>query len=372
MAPTELLAAQHAETLTDLLAPFGITVGLLTGSVKGKARAGLLAELAGGGCDVAVGTHALLGGGVEFLKLGLVVADEQHRFGVKQRGALPKKGDNPHLLVMSATPIPRTLALIIYGDLDISVIDEPPPGRKRVKTWLVDGDMRGRYLGFVRKNAAEGGQAYIVCPVIDEAEGAGMQSAVEYRRELEEGCLRGLKIGLIHGRMRPREKAGVMEAFAKGELQVLVSTTVIEVGVDVPNASVMIVENAERFGLSALHQLRGRVGRGARESHCVLVSSSRSPSARRRLEALRSVEDGFEIARRDLEARGPGDFFGRRQHGLPELRIADLAADETVVYRASEAAGRLTENDPGLESGRCAALRAEVERMFRDGGGILN
>lgn len=372
MAPTEILANQHAETLAGMLEPFGLTVGLLTSAVKGKARSALLARLRSGEVDVLVGTHAVLGESVEFARLGFVVADEQHRFGVEQRAALTRKGAYPHLLVMSATPIPRTLALIIYGDLDVSLLDELPPGRTPVKTLLVSDELRARYLGFVRKQAEAGHQAYIVCPLVEESETLeDTRSAKEYKQELEEDFLAGLRVGLLHGRMKPKEKAAVMEAFARGDTQVLVSTTVIEVGVDVPNATLMIIENAERFGLSALHQLRGRVGRGAAQSWCVLVSSSKSQTAKARLSVMTKTNDGFEIARQDLAARGPGDFLGRRQHGLPELSVADLAGDEHILGDASAAANALLDGG-ALARPEYAPLRGEIAEMFRQSEGILN
>lgn len=373
MAPTEILANQHANTFSRLLEPFDISVGLLTGSVKGKARTGLLNKIACGDCDVVIGTQAVIGDAVEFKNLGFVVADEQHRFGVQQRSALSKKGAGPHLLVMSATPIPRTLALIIYGDLDISVIDELPPGRQKIKTYLVDDGMRNRYLDFARKTVDKGHQVYIICPLVEDSESLEETlSATEYKRELEENYLQGLSVGLVHGRMKSKEKAEVMDAFCGGGLSVLVSTTVIEVGVDVPNASLMIIENAERFGLSTLHQLRGRIGRGAAESHCVLVSSSKAPTARQRLEVMKSTDNGFEIARFDLNSRGPGDFFGKRQHGLPQLYIADLTSDEKVIHSAAEAVREILERDPKLDSPEYSLLHRQVEDMFRSSGGILN
>ncbi|MDO4566243.1 MAG: ATP-dependent DNA helicase RecG [Oscillospiraceae bacterium] len=371
MAPTEILARQHADTFERLLSPLGLKVGLLTGALRGRARTVLLERLAAGEIDLVVGTQAVIGEGVAFKKLGLVVADEQHRFGVEQRSALLQKGERPHLLVMSATPIPRTLSLIIYGDLDISIIDELPPGRKRVKTRLVSSDLRPRYLGFVKKLAEEGAQSYIVCPLVEDSEGAGeLKSALEYKEELEKGYLSGLEIGLLHGRMKPKEKEAVMKSFAEGETQALVSTTVIEVGVDVPNAALMIIETAERFGLSALHQLRGRVGRGERESWCVLVSDTKSESAKERLKVLTSTSDGFEIARADLKARGPGDFLGRRQHGLPALGIADLAADEQLLHAAQRAAAGLLERDEGLKKPEHAALRARTEEIFSESAAL--
>ncbi len=373
MAPTEILAGQHAQTFEKLLAPFGLRVGLLTGAVKGKARAALLDKIASGECDLVVGTHAVLGETVQFRRLGYVVADEQHRFGVEQRALLSQKGDRPHLLVMSATPIPRTLALIIYGDLDISILDEMPPGRQPVKTYLVPDGYRERYLGFVRKTAAAGQQVYIVCPLVEESEAMQeIKSATEYKEELEQSYLKGLSVGLIHGRMKAAEKAAVMDAFKRGEMQVLVSTTVIEVGVDVPNATLMIIENAERFGLSALHQLRGRVGRGGGESVCVLVSGSKSDSAQSRLHIMTETSDGFEIARHDLKTRGPGDFFGKRQHGLPALQVADLAGDENLLYNAADAAKEIIARDPLLAMDEHAPLASQVSRMFADNAATLN
>lgn len=379
MVPTEILAAQHADSFSKLLEGFGITVGFLTGAVKGKARKVLLGKIAGGEVDVVVGTHALIGDGVEFHNLGLVVADEQHRFGVEQRMRLSQKGDNPHLLVMSATPIPRTLALIIYGDLDISVIDELPPGRKPVKTYLVTDAYRERYLNFVKKAVDGGNQAYVVCPLVEESEAVGdpsgrgaddRQAATQYKEELEETYLKGYAIGLVHGRMNPKEKQKVMEAFKSGEISILVSTTVIEVGVDVPNANVMIIENAEVFGLSALHQLRGRIGRGADESYCILVSESRSENAQQRLKMMTESNDGFAIAKFDLALRGPGDLLGKRQHGLPELALADLVSDDRVLYDAQQAAKDLFAEDEGLL--KHPAIRNEIERMFEQSEGMYN
>ncbi|MEA4911093.1 MAG: ATP-dependent DNA helicase RecG [Oscillospiraceae bacterium] len=372
MAPTEILANQHARTLASLFAPHGLNVALLTGAVKGKARALLLEQVKSGAVDVLVGTHAVLGEAVEFANLGFVVADEQHRFGVEQRAALTRKGAYPHLLVMSATPSPRTLALIIYGDLDVSVLDEMPPGRTPVRTLLVSDALRARYLGFVREQTQAGRQAYIVCPLVEESEALeNTRAATAYKEELEKDYLAGLRVGLLHGRMKSKEKAAVMAAFARGDTQVLVATTVIEVGVDVPNATLMIIENAERFGLSALHQLRGRVGRGAQQSWCVLVSSSGADAAQARLSVMTKTNDGFEIARQDLKARGPGDFLGSRQHGLPELSVADLAGDEQVLHTATAAANDLLEAG-ALSRPEYAPLRAAVEAMFRQSEGILN
>ena len=375
MAPTELLAEQHFRSLAPLLEQAGLRVGLLTGAVKGRARKELLAALAAGELDLLIGTHALLSEGVDYADLGLVITDEQHRFGVAQRAALSAKARQPpHVLVLSATPIPRTLSLVIYGDLDVSVIDELPPGRTPVKTYVVGEDKRQRMYGFVRKLVGEGRQAYIVCPAVEEGEdeGAGMKAATSYARSLQTEVFPDLRVGLVHGKMKPREKDAVMTAFAGGELDVLVSTTVIEVGVDVPNAALMVVENADRFGLSQLHQLRGRVGRGKHQSYCVLVTSTRNPDSRARLKVLTKTTDGFQIAEEDLKLRGPGDFFGQRQHGLPQLRIADLAGDMRVLKEAQLAAQELLERDPGLKRPEHAPLLKQIHRLFEQHGDMFN
>ena len=382
MAPTELLAEQHARTLERLLSPAGVRVALLTAAVKGREKKALLAALAAGEIDLLVGTHALFSEGVEYRELGLVIADEQHRFGVAQRSALAEKGGvvPPHVLVMSATPIPRTLALIVYGDLDVSVINELPPGRTPVKTVLVGENKRQSMYGFVRKQAAEGRQVYIVCPSVEENGGAGwedgpsldLKAVTAYARELSERVFPDLRVGFVHGRLKSREKEAVMSSFAGGGLDVLVSTTVIEVGVDVPNASLMIIENAERFGLSQLHQLRGRVGRGKHESFCVLVTSSRSETARERLRALCATNDGFQLAEEDLRLRGPGDFFGKRQHGLPQLKVADFAADMELLKEAQAAAEELIAADPELKKPSHRLLKRRVRELFEKHAELLN
>ena len=391
MAPTELLAEQHFRSLAPLLEQAGLRVGLLTGAVKGRARKELLAALAAGELDLLIGTHALLSEGVDYADLGLVITDEQHRFGVAQRAALSAKARQPpHVLVLSATPIPRTLSLVIYGDLDVSVIDELPPGRTPVKTYVVGEDKRQRMYGFVRKLVGEGRQAYIVCPAVEEVEnqkteredfwnittpyqqGEELKAATTYAEYLQTQVFPDLRVGLVHGKMKPREKDAVMTAFAGGELDVLVSTTVIEVGVDVPNAALMVVENADRFGLSQLHQLRGRVGRGKHQSYCVLVTSTRNPDSRARLKVLTKTTDGFQIAEEDLKLRGPGDFFGQRQHGLPQLRIADLAGDMRVLKEAQLAAQELLERDPGLKRPEHALLLKQIHRLFEQHGDMFN
>lgn len=375
MAPTELLARQHADTLNGLLAPVGVTVGLLTGSQKASEKKKRYAELKAGSLPFVVGTHALLSQGVAFARLGLVITDEQHRFGVDQRSALAAKGEHPHLLVMSATPIPRTLALMIYGDLDLSVIDELPPGRKPVNTVLIRESKRRRMYGFVREQVCAGRQAYIVCPTVERGEAereSPLHSATEYAEILQREVFPDLRVGLVHGRMKPGEKQAAMAAFVSGRTDILVATTVVEVGVDVPNATLMIVENAERYGLSQLHQLRGRVGRGSWQSWCILVSDARNPDTRARLKVLTETTDGFRIAEEDLKLRGPGDFFGARQHGLPTLKAADLNTDTQVLAEAHRAAHILLEEDPGLVWPEHQPLREGVRRLFEQNQDSLN
>ncbi len=373
MAPTEILAEQHYATLTGFLEPFGIRVAKLTGSMRAAEKRAVLSGLASGEYALCVGTHALLSGGVEFRDLALVVTDEQHRFGVQQRAALAEKGLRPHILVMSATPIPRTLALMIYGELDVSLIDELPPGRQKVDTFAVDESYRARLGGFIEKLVSEGRQVFVVCPRIEEGEeaGDGLKSAEEHAEELRQQ-LPGLRIACIHGKLKAREKDEIMSRFAAGETDVLVSTTVIEVGVDVPNAALMVVENAERFGLSQLHQLRGRVGRGKHKSWCILVSDARGEEARARLSAMTHISDGFKIAEEDLRLRGPGDFFGSRQHGLPELHIADLGADMNVLKAAQDAAKRLLDSDPRLERPENKRLRSRAGELLAASGDRFN
>ena len=371
LAPTEILASQHAENLNRLLSPFGMRVALLTGGMKAAARRTTLAAIRDDEADLIVGTHAILSEGVEFARLGLAVVDEQHRFGVRQRGLLAEKAANPHLLVMSATPIPRTLGLLMYGDLDISILDELPPGRKPVKTRCITGKKRADLYGFLDREIDSGRQVYIVCPAIEDAGCSGLNAVKSYYEDIAKAYLPDRRVGLMHGKLKPKEKAEVMDDFKSGRLDALVSTTVIEVGVDVPNATVMVIENAERYGLSALHQLRGRVGRGAAESWCFLVSDNASESVQKRLKFLCSTSDGFAVAQYDLETRGPGDFFGSRQHGLPTLQIADLMNDTRTLHAAqSEAAALLTE-DPLLERPEHALLARQVEQMF-DKAGAMN
>ena len=371
LAPTEILASQHAENLNRLLAPFGMRVALLTGGMKAAPRRTTLAAIRDDEADLIVGTHAILSEGVEFARLGLAVVDEQHRFGVRQRGLLAEKAANPHLLVMSATPIPRTLGLLMYGDLDISILDELPPGRKPVKTRCITGKKRADLYGFLDREIGAGRQVYIVCPAIEDAGGSGLNAVKSYYEDIAKALLPDRRVGLMHGRLKPKEKAEVMEDFKAGRLDALVSTTVIEVGVDVPNATVMVIENAERYGLSALHQLRGRVGRGAAESWCFLVSDNASESVQKRLRFLCSTSDGFAVAQYDLETRGPGDFFGSRQHGLPTLQVADLMNDTRTLHAAQSEAAALLAADSLLERPEHALLAHQVEQMF-DQAGAMN
>ena len=371
LAPTEILASQHAENLNRLLSPFGMRVALLTGGMKAAARRTTLAAIRDDEADLIVGTHAILSEGVEFARLGLAVVDEQHRFGVRQRGLLAEKAANPHLLVMSATPIPRTLGLLMYGDLDISILDELPPGRKPVKTRCITGKKRADLYGFLDREIDSGRQVYIVCPAIENAGGSGLNAVKSYYEDIAKAYLPDRRVGLMHGKLKPKEKAEVMDDFKSGRLDALVSTTVIEVGVDVPNATVMVIENAERYGLSALHQLRGRVGRGAAESWCFLVSDNASESVQKRLKFLCSTSDGFAVAQYDLETRGPGDFFGSRQHGLPTLQIADLMNDTRTLHAAQIEAVALLAEDPLLERPEHVLLARQVEQMF-DKAGTMN
>ena len=371
LAPTEILASQHAENLNRLLSPFGMRIALLTGGMKAAARRTTLAAIRDDEADLIVGTHAILSEGVEFARLGLAVVDEQHRFGVRQRGLLAEKAANPHLLVMSATPIPRTLGLLMYGDLDISILDELPPGRKPVKTRCITGKKRADLYGFLDREIDSGRQVYIVCPAIEDAGGSGLNAVKSYYGDIAKAYLPDRRVGLMHGKLKPKEKAEVMDDFKSGRLDALVSTTVIEVGVDVPNATVMVIENAERYGLSALHQLRGRVGRGAAESWCFLVSDNASESVQKRLKFLCSTSDGFAVAQYDLETRGPGDFFGSRQHGLPTLQIADLMNDTRTLHAAQSEAVALLAEDPLLERLEHALLARQVEQMF-DKAGTMN
>ncbi len=366
MAPTEILAAQHYKTFKSLLEPLGVRVALLTGSLTPKNKRVLKEQIAAGEFDVIVGTHALFSESTHFSDLALVITDEQHRFGVEQRAALSAKGRNPHRLVMSATPIPRTLALILYGDLDISVINELPAGRKPISTYAVTGKMRERAFGFVKKQLEMGRQGYVVCPMIDESE-SDLNDVTSYSQKLAQGAFADYKVGLLHGRMSATEKEEVMNGFKRGEIDLLVATTVVEVGVDVPNATVMVIENADRFGLSQLHQLRGRVGRGEWESFCILITDNTSPECVQRMKIISKTSDGFKIAEEDLKLRGPGDFFGTHQHGLPAFKLADLTRDMQLLQTAQQMSKSIIESDPQLKRADHRIMRELTQRLMQRG-----
>lgn len=383
MAPTEILAEQHYHTLSGFLEPFGCRIALLTGSMRVTEKRSVYQKLEQGELDLIIGTHALLSEGIHYPRLALAITDEQHRFGVAQRSRLSSAGDlEPHIYVMSATPIPRTLALIIYGDLSVSILDELPAGRQKVDTFSVSSAYHERLLSFIRKLCGEGRQVFVVCPRVEEEEDgeetafsptvtSPMRNAVDYAKQLQEE-LPELRVACLHGKMKAAEKDRVMQQFLNGDTDVLVSTTVIEVGVDVPNAALMLIENADRFGLSQLHQLRGRVGRGNHKSYCVLVSDSSSEDAKARLKVLCDTNDGFKIAEEDLRMRGPGDFFGNRQHGLPEMHVADLGTDTETLMRSKKAADRLLEQDPLLQQAAHQALYKRVSRLLEKTQGSFN
>lgn len=366
MVPTEILAEQHMRSLTKMFEPFGITVGLLTGSVTGRKRKELLASLQMGMLDIVVGTHALIQEDVFFRDLGLVVTDEQHRFGVNQRGVLRRKGYNPDVLTMTATPIPRTLAISVFGDMDVSTLSERPKGRVPITSYWVKHDLMDRVLNLIKREIELGRQAYLICPLIEESEKLDVQNAIDLHIQMSQ-AFPNYKVGLLHGKMSPAEKDEVMRAFYNNELQLLVSTTVVEVGVDVPNATLMIIMDADRFGLSQLHQLRGRVGRGQHASYCVLVADPKSEIGRERMTAMTDTDDGFEISRRDLELRGPGDFFGTKQSGLPEFRLADMTADFEVLEQAREDVAELLKDEKFWTSPEYAPLRhyLQGEQIFQ-------
>lgn len=366
MAPTEILATQHAETLAQFFKGMNINVVMLTGSMKAKDKRLAYDMIATGAADVIVGTHAIIQEAVEYNDLALVVADEQHRFGVEQRAKLAAKGNNPHMLIMSATPIPRTLALILYGDLDISIIDELPPGRKPVKTYAVGENMRQRIFAFLEKNVNDGMQAYVVCPLIEETEKSDLQNAEALAEKLQ-SIFPNFKVGLMHGRMKPKLKEEIMDEFVRGEIKILVSTTVIEVGVNVPNANIMVIENAERFGLSQLHQLRGRVGRGGDQAYCILFAHGNNEVTKKRMETMTISNDGFYISEQDLKLRGPGDFFGTRQHGLPEMKIANLFEDRDILAVSQMAAKKILEEDPDLKSEKYKGLKKRADKIIASG-----
>ena len=372
MAPTDILARQHFETFNKMFADTGVSIELLIGSMTPAQKRDTRARIEDDSCDIVIGTHALLSESTVFRSLGCAVTDEQHRFGVSQRAGLAAKGDRPHILVLSATPIPRTLGLIIYGDLDVTVIDELPPGRTEIQTVLIGSDKRDRALGFIKDQVDDGRQCYIVCPLVEEGEGDDdLNNANDYAAELMLGVFHDYSVGILHGKMKAAEKDAVMTRFANNEISILVSTTVVEVGVDVRNATVMMIENAERFGLSTLHQLRGRVGRGEHKSYCILVSDNTSENTERRLKTMCRTNNGFEIADMDLKLRGPGDFFGNRQHGLPQLNIADLSDVETLEL-SQEAAQSIIAQSSDLSAEAYRGLRAEVRRLFEVTGEALN
>ncbi len=372
MAPTEILAEQHYASLSKLFAPLGITVDLLTGSMTVRQKREARERLASGETQVVVGTHALLTDATRFLRLGLVIADEQHRFGVAQRSKLSEKGEDPHLLVMSATPIPRTLALLMYGDLDVSILDELPPGRQTVETFLVGESYRARINAFIRKQVAEGHQCFVVCPAVEENQELGVKAASAWAETLQQTVFPDLRIALLHGQMKGAEKEAAMAAFARGEADVMVATTVIEVGVDVPNATLMVIEDADRFGLSQLHQLRGRVGRGKAKSYCILTSHNGNPETLQRLKALCKTNDGFRIAEEDLKLRGPGDFFGSRQSGLPAFRVGDLSCDLATLKQAQTASAQWIDAHGTEDTPEARALRERIGELFSRAEGTMN
>ena len=372
MVPTEILAEQHHASLSRLLTPLGLRVGLLTGSMKDKDKKMIRAAIADGSLDLIVGTHALLSDSTVFSNLGLVIADEQHRFGVAQRSKLSAKSSDPHLLVMSATPIPRTLALIMYGDLDVSILDELPPGRQTVDTFLVTESYRPRINAFIRKQVAEGHQCFVVCPAVEENEDLNIKSAELWADTLQTAVFPDLKVSLLHGKMKGTEKEAIMASFARGESHILVATTVIEVGVDVPNATLMVIEDADRFGLSQLHQLRGRVGRGSAKSYCILTSHSRNSETLQRIKAFCKTNDGFRIAEEDLRLRGPGDFFGSRQSGLPVFRVADLSCDLQTLKDAQAASAQWIDTCGTADTPEANALRQRISALFATTDGAMN
>ncbi len=364
MAPTEILAQQHMITLTQLFRDTDITIGILKGAMTAKEKEGVMTGLRTGEIDIAVGTHALIQDNVGFNKLGLVITDEQHRFGVRQRAALSMKGENPDMLVMTATPIPRTLSLILYGDLDVSIIDEMPPGRKKIDTYFIDSGKKDRLMGFVRKHLDEGRQAYFVCPLVEESEKLELNSAVEYSEEIKEKYFRNYNVGLLHGKMKADAKNEVMESFRDKKTQILVSTTVIEVGVNIPNATIMVIEDADRFGMAQLHQLRGRVGRGEHQSYCILISDTKSEVAKERLAYMTKTENGFEVAEKDMELRGSGEILGQRQHGLPGFKLADIFRDVKLLKLSKEAVEYVYENNK-LSDEEYKRMKAILDSRFQ-------
>ncbi|KXZ39613.1 ATP-dependent DNA helicase RecG [Alkalithermobacter thermoalcaliphilus JW-YL-7 = DSM 7308] len=366
MAPTEILAEQHFNSLNEILSKFGIKVDLLVGSLTKKEKEDVLNKIENGYIDILVGTHALIEENVKFKNLALVITDEQHRFGVTQRNKLSTKGENPDVLVMTATPIPRTLALILYGDLDVSIIDELPPGRQKIDTFAVPKEKRDIAYGFVKKQVKLGRQVYIVCPLVEESEAIQAKAATELLVELKENYFSNLRLGLLHGKMKPSEKDEVMKQFKNGDIDILVSTTVVEVGVNVPNATLMIVEDAERFGLAQLHQLRGRVGRGEHKSYCILIYGSKTEIALQRMKIMEQTTDGFKISEQDLKLRGPGEFFGTRQHGIPELKIANIFKHMDILKKAQKQSRLIIMEDPNLTFEKNKKLKQYILNKFKD------
>lgn len=364
MAPTEVLASQHYESFKSIFEPLGIKTAIMTGGQKSAAKKEAIALAASGEADIIVGTHALIQEKTVFKNIGLAITDEQHRFGVRQRQTLADKGKSPHVLVMTATPIPRTLALILYGDLDISIIDSLPPGRQTIDTFAVNSSYRQRIYNFINKEIAKGRQAYIICAMVEENEKVEAESVVEYTETLRNTVLSDKNIAFVHGKMKSDEKDSILKSFSNGDIDILVSTTVIEVGINVPNATVMVIENAERFGLAQLHQLRGRVGRGSEKSYCILVSDNKSEITKQRLKTMTSTTDGFKISETDLKLRGPGEFFGTRQHGLPSLKIANLYKDMDILKKAQKAAQNLMKTDPQLSGEENIDLKNELDEIF--------
>ncbi len=371
MAPTEILANQHFETFKSFLEPLGVNVCLLTGSVSAKEKKQIKEKIKSGGYSVIIGTHAIITDTTIFKNLSFVITDEQHRFGVDQRTSLSKKGNNPHKLVMSATPIPRTLSFIIYGDLDVSILDELPAGRMPVDTYAVTGKLRERAFNFVKQHIEDGEQAYIVCPMIEENEN-DVKSVTEYAEILSRSSLSEVNIGILHGKLSATKKDKIMQDFKNHKLDLLLSTTVVEVGVDVPNATIMLIENADRFGLSQLHQLRGRVGRGDKKSHCILITDTTKEESKKRLKILASTNDGFKISEKDLAIRGPGDFFGNRQHGLPKFKIADMSQDMDILKLARKSAKDIYEQDKELKLPEHKVIKDLVSKLFEDFGNGIN
>ena len=372
MAPTEVLAKQHSDTFSRFFEGTGIRSALLTGSVSQKEKREIKERLSSGEIDLLIGTHAIIQKDVVFRNLGLAVTDEQRRFGVNQRGALGSKGKNPNILVMSATPIPRTLSLIIYGDLDISILDEMPAGRQKTETYVVGFDKRERAYGYVKKHILSGRQGYIVCPLVDSEDDdaepdSERKASVKLYEELSTGFFKGFRLGLLYGKMKADDKKSVMAEFAAGNIDLLISTTVIEVGVDVPNAVIMVIENADCFGLSQLHQLRGRVGRGSVRSTCILISDLKNDTVKDRLKILEATTDGFRIADEDLKLRGPGDFIGSRQHGLPDLKLSNMLTDSEIIRETHFAAEKMLKNNPALEGEENNLLKKRVNNMFSKG-----